>query len=44
LLWVGCIAGALRDQDYIRKLTAAGFEGVSMEPTRVYRLKMRGRS
>src|SRR4030088_3241434 len=39
LLWVGCIAGALRDQDYISKLTAAGFEGVSMEPTRVYQIE-----
>src|SRR5207253_1430148 len=39
LLWVGCIAGALRDQDYISKLTAAGFEGVSIEPTRVYQIE-----
>src|ERR1700733_7511844 len=27
LLWVGCIAGALQDSEYISKLTAAGFEG-----------------
>ena len=35
-LWVGCIAGALRDTDYISKLKAAGFEGVEIEPTRIY--------
>jgi arsenite methyltransferase len=36
LLWVGCIAGALEEGEYISKLTAAGFEGASVEPTRVY--------
>ncbi len=35
-LWVGCIAGALKDDEYIGKLTKAGFESVSIEPTRVY--------
>jgi arsenite methyltransferase len=35
-LWVGCIAGALRDQDYIEKLTGAGFHSIDIEPTRVY--------
>ena len=39
LLWVGCIAGALRDDDYSTKLTAAGFECVSIEPTRVYQIE-----
>src|SRR6476469_5831012 len=39
LLWVGCIAGALRDEDYINKLTAAGFEAVSIETTRIYQLE-----
>src|SRR5579864_529347 len=39
LLWVGCIAGALRDEDYVSKLKAAGFEGVSIEPTRVYQIE-----
>ncbi|MGC2694841.1 MAG: arsenite methyltransferase [Candidatus Angelobacter sp.] len=39
LLWVGCIAGALRDTDYIAKLAAAGFESVSIEPTRVYQIE-----
>jgi len=39
LLWVGCIAGALRDEDYVSKLEAAGFEGVSIEPTRIYQIE-----
>ena len=37
LLWVGCVAGALEDVEYHDKLTAAGFEQVEIEPTRVYR-------
>ena len=36
LLWVGCIAGALQDSEYTDKLTAAGFEQIEIEPTRVY--------
>jgi arsenite methyltransferase len=36
LLWVGCIAGALGDDDYSAKLASAGFEAISVEPTRVY--------
>jgi arsenite methyltransferase len=36
LLWVGCIAGALEESDYLAKLRAAGFESVDLEPTRVY--------
>jgi len=36
LLWVGCIAGALRDTEYVAKLAHAGFAGIDMEPTRVY--------
>src|SRR5690242_6604908 len=36
LLWVGCIAGALQDSDYASKLAQAGFEGIEIEPTRVY--------
>lgn len=39
LLWVGCIAGALRDDDYIAKLAAAEFESIEIEPTRVYNLE-----
>jgi len=36
LLWVGCIAGALRDDEYRSKLRAVGFESITIEPTRVY--------
>jgi len=36
LLWVGCIAGALEQEDYRAKLIAAGFADVSFEPTRTY--------
>lgn len=39
LLWVGCLAGALEENEYTKKLRAAGFEGVEMEPTRVYRVE-----
>ena len=35
-LWTGCVAGALVDEDYTDKLRAAGFEQVSITPTRVY--------
>ena len=35
-LWVGCIAGALRDTDYVSKVKAAGFQSVEIEPTRIY--------
>jgi len=37
LLWVGCVAGALEESEYRDKLTAAGFEQIDIEPTRVYR-------
>jgi arsenite methyltransferase len=37
LLWVGCVAGALEDNEYRRKLAGAGFEKIDIEPTRVYR-------
>src|SRR6185369_6653445 len=32
-LWAGCIAGALRDSDYIGKIKAAGFQDIEIEPT-----------
>jgi arsenite methyltransferase len=35
-LWVGCVAGALRDVEYAAKLGRAGFEDVDIEITRVY--------
>ena len=37
LLWVGCVAGALEENEYRSKLAAAGFEQVDVEPTRVYK-------
>jgi arsenite methyltransferase len=37
LAWVGCVAGALEQQDYREKLRLAGFEQIEIEPTRVYR-------
>jgi len=36
-LWVGCMAGALQETEYREKLAAAGFQSISVEPTRVYR-------
>ena len=39
LLWVGCVAGALEEDDYRRKLGAAGFTRVEIEPTRIYRVE-----
>src|SRR6185312_1337817 len=38
LLWVGCIAGALQEEEFREKLSAAGFEQASIEPTRIYRV------
>jgi len=38
-LWVGCIAGALRDDVYVAKLAKAGFDAIDIEPTRVYSIK-----
>ena len=37
LLWVGCVAGALEENEYRSKLAAAGFEQIDVEPTRIYR-------
>jgi ubiquinone/menaquinone biosynthesis C-methylase UbiE len=39
LLWVGCIAGALKDYDYVSKLARAGFDAIDIEPTRVYNIE-----
>jgi len=36
LLWVGCIAGALQDYQYVAKLAQAGFDCIDIEPTRIY--------
>jgi arsenite methyltransferase len=38
LLWVGCVAGALEENDYRSKLAAAGFGSIELEPTRIYRI------
>lgn len=35
-LWVGCIAGALTEGDYLSKLASSGFEQIEIEPTRIY--------
>jgi len=35
-LWIGCVAGALTDTDYLAKLAVAGFENAAIEVTRVY--------
>ena len=37
-LWVGCMAGALEENEYLSKLAQAGFETLSVEATRVYRV------
>jgi SAM-dependent methyltransferase len=37
MAWVGCIAGALEENEYLAKLRATGFTNVEIESTRVYR-------
>jgi len=37
LMWVGCVAGALEQNQYKDKLAAAGFAQIDIEPTRIYR-------
>ena len=38
-LWVGCVAGALSEQDFHSMLWEAGFEQIGIEPTRIYELE-----
>ena len=38
-LWVGCIAGALEEVDYVKRLAKAGFDAIDIEPTRVYSIE-----
>ena len=38
-LWVGCIAGALEENEYREKLGRAGFQSIDVEATRVYRVE-----
>jgi len=35
-LWIGCVAGALEEEEYRAKLARAGFEAIAVEPTRIY--------
>jgi ubiquinone/menaquinone biosynthesis C-methylase UbiE len=35
-LWIGCVAGALEEQEFLSLLREVGFESASIEPTRVY--------
>jgi hypothetical protein len=35
-LWIGCVAGALSDREYLDKLARAGFTDAGIEITRVY--------
>ena len=44
MLWVGCMAGALEEQDYRARLIAAGFTDVTIEPTRIYNVEDARRS
>jgi SAM-dependent methyltransferase len=39
MLWVGCIAGALEENDYTARLAKAGFTDISVEPTRIYSIE-----
>jgi SAM-dependent methyltransferase len=38
-LWVGCIAGALEEMDYIKRLAKAGFDAIDIESTRIYSIE-----
>lgn len=38
-LWAGCVAGAMEESEYQRKLAAAGFVDVALEPYRVYNVE-----
>jgi arsenite methyltransferase len=39
LLWVGCIAGALEEYEYVGRLARAGFDLIDVEPTRIYNIE-----
>jgi arsenite methyltransferase len=39
LLWVGCVAGALEENEYRNKLKSAGFEQIEVEPSRIYQIE-----
>jgi SAM-dependent methyltransferase len=37
-LWVGCVAGALEEEEFLSLLHEVGFQQASIEPTRIYRI------
>jgi arsenite methyltransferase len=39
LLWVGCLAGALMESEYVAKLARTGFHDIGIEPTRIYTIE-----
>jgi len=36
-LWVGCVAGALEESEFKMLLAQSGFDGIDIEPTRLYK-------
>ncbi|MFL5610108.1 MAG: methyltransferase domain-containing protein, partial [Gemmatimonadaceae bacterium] len=36
-LWIGCVAGALEEQEFLGLLGEVGFADASIEPTRIYK-------
>jgi len=38
-LWVGCVAGALTEEEFLAKLRSAGFAEPAIEPTRIYQFE-----
>jgi arsenite methyltransferase len=38
-LWIGCVAGALEEEEYHTKLAQAGFHDIDLEPTRIYHIE-----
>jgi arsenite methyltransferase len=38
-LWIGCVAGALSEEDYAAKLGQAGFDTIEIESTRIYEIE-----
>ena len=38
-LWIGCVAGALEEQEFLNLLKEVGFERASIEPTRIYKVE-----
>src|SRR6202158_877609 len=38
-LWIGCVAGALEEREFLDLLREVGFKKASIEPTRVYKVE-----